>query len=213
MDNIKNSLPDKLTLDTQTWGPRRFALVRLVDALAQDVYVAFAEADLTPRDAEGLLGHLGMAAWYLYMPGSQKRRLMSPTGGRRRYPSYKKSFPRRRRRRRHLQQQQQQYQEQLLHHNTPIYHPEELERALAISIPFCNAGSKKSGKSRRKGYMDDADEELEDFLDELDDLDDDDRIGSLSKATIEDWITRATAIQKALPDDINYSSNSRSSSS
>ena len=89
-DNLRKSLPKNIQIDTQTWGLRRFALVRIVDALSQDMYVALHEGDLTPRDAQNLLDHLGEAAFYLYQPGSMLRRLMSPTGGRREFNTYKK---------------------------------------------------------------------------------------------------------------------------
>jgi hypothetical protein len=180
MDNIKNTLPKKLQIDTQTWGPRRFALVRLVDAIAQEVYMAMGEEDITPRDAEELLSHLGMAAWYLYMPGSQRRRLMSPTGGRRRYPSYKTPFRR---------------LEDASPPNTHKhrYSPIAGERKLDVEIPICK-GTKKSNKNR-KGNMSDAHEELTYFISDLDDMDDVDP---------HDWEERAEAIQDALPVDIAY---------
>ena len=142
MDGIRDRLPDKLRLNTQTWGPHRFALTRLIDGIAQEVYMALGDDELNPREAEDLLGHLGMASWYLYEPGSQRRRLMSPTGGRRKYPSYKSDFSSRRRR--------------------------NQQRQLTIDIPICSKGT--GGSKSRKGRMEDADRELLRFIQGLDDV-------------------------------------------
>lgn len=166
MDDIRKTLPKKLRIDTQTWGPRRFALVRLVDGIAQEVYMEMGDGIISPRHAEELLGHLGMAAWYLYRPGSQRRRLMSPSGGRRRFPSFKKSFHRR-----------------LGSSN---------DDSADVRIPVCGHAS-KSGRSR-KGYMNGADKELRLFKEALEDMDID----------AHDWEDRATAIQDALPFDVEY---------
>lgn len=173
---MERALPKHFKIDTQTWGPRRFGLVRLVDALAQDVYNSLDSERLTPRDAQELLGRLGETAFYLYPPGSMRRRLMSPTGGRRKFNGYKQTLNRRR----HLRG--------LNDHDDPV------------RIPVCKRGSPKS-QTRGKTDMNKAEDELLAFVQALNQLADRGRVDSASKGP---WVDMAEAIIAALPEDVEY---------
>jgi hypothetical protein len=80
-----------------------------------------------------------------------------------------------------------------------------IQKSRHWQFPYGSAKKVEANPARRAAardtYMDDADKELQDFLDELEDLEDDGHIGLLNSATIDDWIERAKAIQRALTED------------
>ena len=163
-----------------------------------------------------------MAACYLYPPGSQRRRLMSPTGGRRMYNKYDKPFDRRR----HLDggNNSSKRKRGRLADTVPTRNrikrkgglvndvsankrklgPGDLDGPEIVELSKRDSGRKlKSCKGKGKGSkgskggnglsaMDYAENELESFIDRLEMID----------SSRDDWKDRAAAIIAALPEDV-----------
>jgi hypothetical protein len=167
-----------------------------VDAIAQEVFASFGAGDLSPRDAQDLLGSLGEAAFHLYKPGSQVRRLMSPTGGRRQFNKYDKELAENRRRRR---------RRRLRGVASRELKDDDNDRVRIPICPKAKGGKKSAGKSKHKSPMNAAEKELQHFIDHLKYLEDKNRIGGIPEATgVDEWIEQSEAIIAAIPDDVEY---------
>lgn len=76
-DDIADHLYYELSVDTRSWSPRRFGLVRQVDMIAHDIYSALHEYLLDGRVAAKLLEFLNDAVYYIYKPASAKHQMIS----------------------------------------------------------------------------------------------------------------------------------------
>ena len=66
-----------LDVDTDSWDPRRFALVVWINSLGQSIYVALNNEDISGRDAEKLLFHLNESTRHLYPRSAKKQQMIS----------------------------------------------------------------------------------------------------------------------------------------
>lgn len=77
-DVIAKSLEDHLSINSEAWSPRRFALAGWIDTLSISVYNELKRNSISGRDSQLLLGYLAEASYHLYPPATKLRQIMTP---------------------------------------------------------------------------------------------------------------------------------------
>ncbi|CAB9509433.1 3-phytase [Seminavis robusta] len=173
-EELAEKLHYYLDVDTDSWDPRRFALVIWINCIAQDVYSALNENKLSGRDTESLLGYLNEAVRHTYPRASKKQQMISRLD-----PFYYDD------RRRSLEERRQETHRRL----------EEDRRGLRKRRKDCRRRRRlgvDSGKAR---------DDLDDFLDKLQSLKDAGRLGDVDDSRYEYWKDLATGVKDQLHDD------------
>jgi vacuolar-type H+-ATPase subunit I/STV1 len=187
-----------LDIETKAFGPRRFALVAWIDKLAQDVYAALNDGDLSGRDTEDLLDSLNSAASSLYAPTSKKHQMISVVDPfEYDYSTTSSNTKHRQRRAMSLEERRQESRRRWEEDQRLMNDEDAKERQLYKRNSNCRR------KRRRLTFNSNrASSKLEDFRDHLNKLENKGRLKDISSNRFHYWMDLAQAIKEQLP---NYS--------
>ena len=198
-EEMAEKLYHYLDVDTDSWGPRRFALVVWVNCIAHDIYAAFNDDLLSGRDTEALLDLLNDVTDHLYAPGTRKQQMIS-LGGEDPFGDYPKKRGHRRRRamlEERRQESRRRMKEDQFHStgtSTPGNRQQQQQQQQRREL------KKKECQKRRLSFQGDgARDGLTEFLGALGNLRARGRLNKVDDARVQYWNDLATETRRHMP--------------